>query len=67
MSLNAKVLSEFPIIVPSSPLLLVFAEQVEGFRNRGRAGIEESTTLAALRDTLLPRLVSGEVRVGAPH
>ena len=63
VSLNAKVLSEFPIIVPSSPLLLVFAEQVEGFRNRGRAGIEESTTLAALRDALLPKLVSGEVRV----
>ncbi len=26
--------------------------------------IEESRTLAALRDTLLPKLVSGQVRVG---
>ena len=26
--------------------------------------LEESRTLAALRDTLLPKLISGEVRVG---
>jgi len=27
------------------------------------AGIHESRTLAALRDTLLPKLISGELRV----
>jgi type I restriction enzyme S subunit len=30
---------------------------------RGTAAVDESATLAALRDTLLPRLLSGEIRV----
>ena len=29
------------------------------------AGIHESRSLAALRDTLLPKLISGELRVGS--
>jgi len=43
---------------------------VEAFENRVgpaleriRAGLRESRTLAALRDTLLPKLISGELRV----
>ena len=31
--------------------------------NRQKAGAQESLTLAALRDTLLPKLISGELRV----
>ncbi len=65
VSLNAKVLSEFPLVVPSMSLLDTFGAQVASLRTRLVANAEESRILAAQRDTLLPRLVSGEVGVGA--
>ena len=63
VSLNAKVLSEFPLVVPSMSLLDTFGAQVASLRTRLVANAEESRILAAQRDTLLPRLVSGEVGV----
>jgi type I restriction enzyme, S subunit len=33
------------------------------YLRRVRSSLHESLTLAALRDTLLPRLLSGEIRV----
>ena len=63
VSLNAKVLSEFPLAVPSTPLLDAFGAQVGSLRTRLVANTEESRVLAAQRDALLPGLVSGEVRV----
>ena len=63
VSLNAKVLSDFPLAVPPSALLDSFGSKVEGFRSRIVTNTTESSTLAAQRDTLLPRLVSGEFRV----
>ena len=65
VSLNAKVLRDFPLLVPPDPLLEAFGSQVGGLRDRVVANADESRTLAAQRDTLLPRLVSGEVRVGS--
>ena len=63
VSLNAKVLGEFPLIVPSDSLVDAFEGQVGKLRARLVASVEESCTLAALRDALLPKLVSGELRV----
>ena len=63
ISLNAKVLSGFPILVPSDSLLDVFGKQITGFRSQVVANASESRSLAAQRDALLPRLVSGEVGV----
>ena len=62
VSLNAKVLSEFPLVVPSTSLLDAFGAQVGSLRTRLVANAEESRILAAQRDALLPRLVSGEVQ-----
>ena len=64
VSLNAKVLSEFPLVVPSASLLDAFGAQVGSLRTRVVANAEDSRILAAQRDALLPRLVSGDVRVG---
>ncbi len=64
VSLNAKVLSEFPLVVPPRPIILVFAKQIEGLRDRVVANTSEMQILAAQRDTLLPKLISGELRVG---
>ena len=63
VSLNARVLSEFPLVVPSCPIMEVFCRQVRNVRARVVANAEESRTLAAHRDALLPKLVSGELRV----
>ena len=64
VSLNATVLSEFPLLVPSDAVMEIFAKRVEILRDRITANVEESRTLAAQRDALLPKVVSGEVRVG---
>ncbi|MGE0598663.1 MAG: type I restriction endonuclease subunit S [Dehalococcoidia bacterium] len=51
------------ILVPPSPTVGVFEEIVRPLRQQMDANGAESRTLADLRDTLLPKLMSGEVRV----
>ena len=63
VSLNAKVLAGFPLTVPSRPVLDSFDHEVARIRDRVVANVEDTRRLAALRDALLPRLVSGEVRL----
>ena len=63
LSLNAKVLSEFALVMPSDDLIEIFGEYINRLRVRVVANASESRTLAAMRDTLLPKLVSGEVRI----
>lgn len=63
VSRYAKVLSEFPLIVPSDAVMDQFGRQVAGMRTRIVANVEESRSLQALRNGLLSKLVSGELRV----
>ncbi len=51
--------------VPPTGLAISFREKVKPLIARMRSNTLEATTLAALRDTLLPKLISGEVRVPA--
>lgn len=51
------------VLNPATPLKKRFEEQVKPLFRRILANIEESQTLAALRDALLPKLLSGELRV----
>jgi len=53
----------FRVVVPPRPLLEVFGFVVDPIDTRLLASALGSRTLAALRDTLLPKLISGEVRV----
>ena len=50
-------------VVPPAPLVAGFTDTIRGALARVDRLTEESRALAAQRDTLLPRLVSGEVRV----
>ena len=52
-----------PIVVPPNGILEYFQDCSSSMYNKYDAIIAESRTLAAMRDTLLPRLLSGEVRV----
>ena len=56
-------LSDAKCAVPSRDLLSATDEILDNLLVRSIAASVESRTLAAMRDTLLPKLVSGEVRV----
>ena len=51
-------------VLPPAELLGHFERFAGELSRRVNCGNEESRTLAALRDALLPKLISGEVRVG---
>jgi len=52
-----------PVLSPPLDLQQTFAQLLNPFWLRQMQGDQESRTLAALRDTLLPKLISGELRV----
>jgi type I restriction enzyme S subunit len=54
-----------PVAVPPRPLLREFQKQAEALHQRVVANLRESRTLAQLRDTLLPKLLAGELRIPA--
>ena len=51
------------IVVPARPVLAALNDRADTARRRQEEMIDESRILGTLRDTLLPKLVSGEVRV----
>ena len=51
-------------VVPVNPVMDEFSNWVNAIFKRCHRLEEESRVLAAQRDVLLPKLVSGEVRVG---
>ena len=51
------------VAVPPPTAVEVFENSISPIMDRIRQGIVESRTLAALRDALLPKLISGELRV----
>ncbi|PBC38603.1 hypothetical protein CJ179_39125 [Rhodococcus sp. ACS1] len=53
-------MEQLPIRVPFEPGV---AQSLDALLARGAAVARESVTLAALRDALLPELLSGRVRV----
>jgi type I restriction enzyme, S subunit len=61
----ANSLVHYQLIVPDadSPVFTAFGREVNPLFERIRSAMEQSRTLAALRDTLLPKLISGELRV----
>jgi len=61
--LNRNLAYMNPQVLPPPPLLESFDSMTEALGERVNACSEESRTLAALRDALLPRLISGQLRV----
>lgn len=56
-------LGSLPVLVPPREVLDQFDAAVLPLLNALVSSTEESTTLAQLRDTLLPKLISGELRI----
>ncbi len=61
--LNRNIAYMSEIVVPSAEITEAFDLQCAPFLNRVQANDNESRTLAAIRDALLPKLISGEIRV----
>jgi type I restriction enzyme, S subunit len=56
----------FPVVQPTEAVQRLFDSVEENIESRGSSATAESRILAALRDTLLPKLISGELRVKDP-
>jgi len=56
-------MARYPLVIPAEPVSEAFNRQVQPVIHRIRRSIYESRTLAVLRDALLPKLISGEIRV----
>lgn len=61
--INKNNVNDLAVICSSPPLMNEYVRQVRPMFDRMRDCCFESRTLAALRDTLLPKLISGELRL----
>jgi|Deesub1362A_J573_1020465.scaffolds.fasta_scaffold03867_3 type I restriction enzyme S subunit len=62
-SINAKEIRKFPLLVPPKFIVTAFRDKVSALRRLIVCNVAEINFLAAIRDTLLPKLLSGEIRV----
>ena len=62
-ALNVRNIPRLRFTKPTSSLLKQFEQVVRPLRAKMEQNLQESQTLAALRDALLPKLLSGELRV----
>lgn len=61
---NWKDLANYPICIPPEHLATNFTETITPLFFLMTENVRKAQTLADLRDTLLPRLISGQLRVG---
>jgi len=64
-SLTTKLLGELVTVLPPLPLVRTFDRIVNPVVQKIATSLREAHTLASLRDALLPKLISGEIKVGA--
>ena len=62
-SMTTEILNNMLIVIPTEMVIRDFNITVTSIYSRIKHGNEESRRLAQLRDTLLPRLMSGELKV----
>lgn len=62
-SLTTKLLNNLDIIIPSLELVSKFSQFTEAVVGKIQQNLLQSSMLTELRDTLLPKLISGELRV----
>ena len=62
-NLNVGIMKEFEIAVPPSDLMGNFKEQIRPIFRKIKANSIQTQTLNKLRDTLLPKLMNGEIKV----
>jgi type I restriction enzyme S subunit len=63
MEISKKAFRPIPVLVPSQPVIEAFMALAAPLFNRLVSNEQQAQTLASLRDTLLPRLISGQLRL----
>jgi type I restriction enzyme S subunit len=61
--ISKKDFRPIPVILPPKEIMDAFTKEVSPLYDRITSNLKESHTLATLRDTLLPKLLSGELEV----
>ena len=61
--INKRVFRPIPVTVPSEEILTVYEYVARSLYDRVVASTKENTSLAQTRDLLLPRLISGDIRL----
>ena len=61
--LNRNNVYRLAVVIPSPPVFAAFDDLAANLRSKIFANETEAQTLATLRDTLLPRLISGQLRL----
>jgi len=62
---NWKDMAEYGIVLPNIQLIEVFDRRIKVSRDKSKRTVIENMTLTSLRDSLLPKLLSGELRIPA--
>ena len=62
-AVNSKAVRQIPILVPSGEVAMAFQEQIGVVFEMLKSNEKQARTLSTLRDTLLPRLISGQLRL----
>ncbi|MFZ1538288.1 MAG: restriction endonuclease subunit S [Chromatiaceae bacterium] len=60
---NWSDISSFKVALPPKPIAAAFTRNIQPMLDRIHGNLHQSRTLATLRDTLLPKLLSGELSV----
>ena len=63
VALNSRLIKEMPFIIPESHELQTFYDYAHCRFQYIKANLSEISTLSTLRDTILPKLMSGEIDV----
>lgn len=61
--LNQKNMNSIPLCVANEEIIKIFQGNIDIVFTKIRANLKQIQTLTELRDTLLPRLISGKIRV----
>jgi type I restriction enzyme, S subunit len=61
---NWKDMARYEIVLPDNRIAAAYNASVKPMLERVMMNIHESRTLSSLRDTLLPKLISGDIRIG---
>lgn len=62
-NLTGPMIKDFPVLSAKENIMSDFSNKVEAWNKQIWSNVEENQTLTTLRNTLLPKLISGEVRV----
>ena len=60
---NWEMMARYPVAIPEERIANRFTGLVNPMVKKIHANIMEARTLASIRDALLPRLLSGEIRI----